>query len=103
MGESAEGEFRVQDNPAGGQYEATVDGVLAGFVAYDKSGTQITFTHTLVEPAFEGKGIGGRMASGALDDVRRHGYTVIARCPFIAEYIQRHPAYGDLLVHGGTA
>jgi len=102
VSESPVGEFRVQDNLALGRYEALVDDELAGFAAYDRSGDQVVFTHTLIEPAFEGKGIGGRLASAALDDVRAHGRSVIAKCPFIAEYIQRHPAYADLLVSGAT-
>jgi predicted GNAT family acetyltransferase len=102
MGETAAGDFRVLDNPVVGRYEAFVGGDLAGFVAYDKRGDLVIFTHTLVEPAFEGKGVGGRLASGALDDVRAHGHSVIAKCPFIAEYIQRHPGYGDLLAPEAT-
>lgn len=100
MGESPPGEFRVQDNPAKGRYEALVGDELAGFAAYDRTGELVVFTHTEVEPAYEGKGIGGRLASAALDDVRAHGRSVIAKCPFIAEYIQRHPAYTDLLAPG---
>jgi hypothetical protein len=103
MGEAAAGELRVQDNPAEGRYEALVDGVVAGYVAYERSGHQVTFTHTSVEPDFEGKGVGGRLASGALEDVRDHGDTVVAKCPFIAEYIKRHPAYSDLLASGGRS
>jgi hypothetical protein len=97
MCESSDGELRVLDNPAGGRYEAYVGDSLAGFVTYSRSGRQVTFTHTLVEPAFEGQGIGGRLAAGALDDVRGRGDTVVARCPFVAEYIRRHPAYWDLM------
>jgi predicted GNAT family acetyltransferase len=102
MGESAPGEFRVQDNPAKGRYEALVGDDLAGFTTYDRTGELVVFIHTEVEPAFEGKGIGGRLASAALDDVRAHGRSVIAKCPFIAEYIQRHPAYADLLAPGAS-
>ena len=90
----------MQDNPAEGRYEALVGDDVAGFAAYDRSGEVIVFTHTVVEPAFEGKGIGGRLASAALDDVRAHGRSVIAKCPFIAEYIERHPVYADLLATG---
>jgi len=97
MGESASGEFRVQDDPAEGRYVALVGDAVAGFTMYDRAGDVVVFTHTEVEPAFEGKGIGGRLASAALDDVRAHGRSVIAKCPFIAEYIERHPAYADLL------
>ena len=100
MSDSSAGEFRVQDNTAEGRYEALVGDDVAGFAAYERIGDVIVFTHTAVEPAFEGKGIGGRLASAALDDVRAHGRSVIARCPFIAEYIQRHPAYADLLAQG---
>jgi predicted GNAT family acetyltransferase len=102
VGESSEDEFVVENNGAEGRYEAVVGGELAGFVAYQRSGDRIIFTHTLVEPAFEGKGVGGRMAKAALDDVRQRGHTVIAQCPFIAEYIQRHPAYADLLASGAV-
>ena len=100
MAESSEDEFLVQNNRAEGRYEAVVGDELAGFVTYEPSGDQIIFLHTLVEPAFEGKGVGGRLAKAALDDVRAHGHTVIAKCPFINEYIQRHPAYADLLATG---
>jgi predicted GNAT family acetyltransferase len=102
MSDSVPGEFRVQDNPAEGRYEALVGDDVAGFAAYDRTGEVIVFTHTLIEPAFEGKGIGGRLASAALDDVRAHGHSVIAKCPFIAEYIRRHPAYADLLAPGAS-
>jgi len=102
VGESSEGELLVENNPAEGRYEAVVDGEVAGFITYTRVGEQIVFTHTLVEPAFEGKGVGGRMASAALDDVRRHGHQVIAECPFVAEYIRRHPAYADLLAPGAS-
>jgi uncharacterized protein len=103
MGESAAEEIRVQDNPDQGRYEALVGGEVAGYVTYDRRGGEVIFVHTLVEPAFEGKGVGGRLASGALDDVRHHGGSVVAKCPFIAEYIERHPAYHDLLAAGGPA
>ena len=36
-------------------------------------------------------------AQAALDDVRAQGLRVIARCPFFASYIDRHPAYADLV------
>jgi hypothetical protein len=42
-------------------------------------------------------GVGSRLAKGALDDVRRRGLKVVARCPFIAAWLKRHPDYADLL------
>ncbi len=56
------------------------------------------FTHTEVFPEFEGKGVGSRLATGALDDVRARGLKLTPQCPFISAYIKRHPAYADLVV-----
>jgi predicted GNAT family acetyltransferase len=94
-------DVRVVDNPTAGRYEAIVDGEVAGYVVYRLKGPVIIFVHTEVEPAFEGKGVGGRLAAGALDDVRSRGLVVIPRCPFIAGYIERHPAYRDLVGSSG--
>lgn len=90
-------ELHVSDNPDASRYEVTVDGHLAGFAAYRHRGNQVVFTHTEVEAAFEGQGVGSALARGALDDTRRKGSDVVAQCPFIAAWIDRHPAYQDLL------
>ena len=55
------------------------------------------FTHTEVDPSFEGQGIGGRLVRGALDDVRRRGGRVVARCEFVRAWLNRHADYQDLL------
>ena len=90
----------VRDNPQTSRYEI-LDAVdrIAGFTEYDldKAANVITFVHTEVDPAFEGQGIGSKLAAGALDDVRERGLEVVAVCEFMAGYIQRHPQYGDLL------
>lgn len=87
----------VRDNPAQGRYEVSVNGELAGVAEYrDRAGRRI-FVHTVVDPAFSGRGIGNRLAAGALDDARRRGLRVVPRCPFIRGYVERHPEYRSLL------
>ncbi|HZA75219.1 MAG TPA: GNAT family N-acetyltransferase [Acidimicrobiales bacterium] len=87
----------VRDAPQQHRYEATVDGALAGFAVYrDDAGVRV-FVHTEVFPEFEGRGVGSALARGALDDVRASGGSLVARCPFISGYIERHPDYTDLL------
>jgi predicted GNAT family acetyltransferase len=87
----------VRDAPDRSRYEVTVDGELAGFAEYkDIDGARV-FTHTEVFDAFEGKGVGSVLARGALDTVRAAGTEVVAKCPFIARYIERHAEYQDLL------
>lgn len=80
-------------------YEAYVGGVLAGYVTYDLKPGGIVFLHTKTEPAFEGRGVGSRLAQVALDDARARGLRVTPRCPFVAAFIDRHPEYADLVDH----
>ena len=78
-------------------YQITLDGEPVGNAFFVEHGHTIVFTHTEIDPAHEGKGLGGTLARAALDDVRARGEHVIARCPFIAAWIERHPDYQDLL------
>jgi predicted GNAT family acetyltransferase len=88
---------QVTDNPARHRFEITVDGTLAGFVEYELSDGRIDLTHTVVRDEFEGKGIGGTLVKHALDTARERGLRVTPTCPFVADYIERHPAYADLV------
>ena len=88
----------VTRNDAEQRYEVRVDGALAGSAYFDLSDDLISFTHTEVDDAYEGKGVGSALARGALDDVRADGRRkVLPRCAFIAGWIARHPDYQDLV------
>ena len=93
-------DISVTDHPDRHRYEVSVDGRAAGFAAYRLQPGQIVFTHTEVEPEFEGGGVGSALARGALDDVRAKGQQAVPLCPFIAAYIDRHPEYEDLVGDG---
>ena len=96
---SVSDDAKVTTNEAASRYEITVGGEVAGFAEYELSSDRqtITFTHTVVEGAFEGQGVGSRLARGALDDARDRGLRVVAQCPFIHGWIDKHPKYQDLL------
>jgi predicted GNAT family acetyltransferase len=79
------------------RFEIDVDGEVAGFIMYRREPGVIEMVHTDVDPKWEGKGVGGALVQGALDDVRAHGLKVRPYCPFVAAYIQRHSAYQDLV------
>lgn len=87
----------VVDNPDERRYEIRSDGQLAGFAVYRLSGDAITFTHTEIDPMFDGQGLGSRLARAALDDVRARRLHAVPLCPFIAGWIRRHPEYLDLV------
>jgi uncharacterized protein len=90
-------EITVADNPAAARYEIVLDGERAGMVTYRLSPGVIAFVHTEVEPALQGRGLGGRLVGDALDDARARGLTVRPLCPFVADFIARNPAYTDLV------
>lgn len=57
----------------------------------------MVYVHTGVPPELEGRGIAGQLAKFALDDARARGLRVVARCPYVAAYIERNPEYAELL------
>jgi uncharacterized protein len=87
----------VTDAEDRNRFEAhDADGALAGFLQYIRSDGLVVYPHTEVDPAFEGKGVGGALAKVALDDARARGLQVKATCPFVAAWLVRHPEYKDL-------
>ena len=87
----------VVNNPTESRYEIHVDGKVAGFTQYRDTPDAIDFVHTEIDDAYEGHGLGGQLARGALDQVRASGRRVIATCPFIKGWIAKHDDYQDLL------
>jgi predicted GNAT family acetyltransferase len=87
---------RVVRNSDKGQYEIYLGDERVGYAAYEEEVGRVVFTHTVVDPAYEGRGFGGRLVAFALDDVRRQGLFIVPLCPFVAAYVKRHPEYADL-------
>jgi predicted GNAT family acetyltransferase len=87
----------IADNPAAERYELHQGGRLAAVAEYRTiRGTRV-FHHTEVDPEFEGRGMGSRLARHVLDDVRARGFPTRIKCPFLLTWIKRHPEYGDLI------
>jgi len=86
----------ITNNSIKHRYELAVDGHIAA-TYYEIADGVITFVHTEVPPELGGKGVGSKLVKGALDQVRSDGLKVIARCPFVKGWIDKHPDYADLL------
>lgn len=93
----ANDDVEVADNRSAQRFEARLDGELAGFAEYRLDGAVYTFTHTEVDDSFEGRGVGGALVRSSLDAVRAAGGSVVAKCPFVASFIEEHDEYADLV------
>ncbi|MDQ0733715.1 GNAT family N-acetyltransferase [Arthrobacter agilis] len=94
---SGNDDVQVSNNEAENRYVATLDGESAGIAAYERSGTTIVFTHTVVDEEVEGRGVGSTLIRHALDDARGQHLTVVPQCEFVAAFIEEHPEYQDLV------
>lgn len=90
-------QLRVADNPEAHRYEGYLGAELAGFLDYHAQPGLMTMLHTEIERSHEGQGIGSRLVSAALNDVRSREMKVLPICPFVIAYIKRHPEFKDLL------
>ena len=86
----------VTDNAAESRFEMTVEGHLA-FVAYRRLAPTIQLLHAEVPRELEGKGVGSALVRATLDAIRAESLKVVPRCPFIAAFIRKNPAYADML------
>jgi predicted GNAT family acetyltransferase len=80
------------NNPEHKRFEIRL-GEEVAMIEYLLQGANITMHHTEVPPAFEGKGIAGKLAKFALDWAQENGYKVNALCPYVKGYVAKHPEY----------
>jgi hypothetical protein len=79
------------------RYEIFVDGHLVGFSDYRMRDDHQVFVHTEIDNEFRGRDLAATLVGAALDDARVHGYRVVPHCPYVAEFIEEHPEYQDLV------
>ncbi|MFW6339880.1 MAG: GNAT family N-acetyltransferase [Wenzhouxiangella sp.] len=58
---------------------------------------RVSFDTVRVPEAVGGRGIAGQLTRHALDWARAEGLTVQPACPYVANWVQRHPDYADLV------
>lgn len=88
----------ITDAAERGRFEAHLDGELAGVLEYVVKFGRIALVHSEVRPSHEGRGVGSALVRFTLDDARRRGLRVIAICPYVQDYLTRHPEFDDIVV-----
>jgi predicted GNAT family acetyltransferase len=88
----------VADEPERERFEARDEaGDLAGVLTYQLTGPIIAYTHTRVDPNFEGQGVGDALARAAMDDARGRNRTVVPICPLLSEWLEKHREYDKIV------
>ncbi|HZX71979.1 MAG TPA: GNAT family N-acetyltransferase [Rhodanobacter sp.] len=88
--------FAVQHDRAAHRFQVEVDG-SSGVLDYSLTGGVMTITHTGVPAEVGGRGIASALVQAALEAARGEGWKVVPACSYAAAWMQRHPAYADLL------
>ena len=80
-----------------GRIEIERDGKVA-YLEYSLGGGVLELIHTEVPKELRGMGLASALAERALNWAREKGYKVDVICPFVREYISKHPEYEDLVM-----
>lgn len=77
------------------RFEIQADGAPGGFAQFvDHEGSRVFF-HTVIDPAFKGQGLGGALVARALEATREEGLRIVAVCPFVKGYVEKHPEWAE--------
>ena len=90
-------ELTVRDVPSESKYEIRAGDRVLGIAVYRRRGDVTDFLHTEVDQDTGYSKVGSTLVEAALDDVRARGGSVVASCPFVRGWIERHREYADLL------
>ncbi|MDJ1484513.1 GNAT family N-acetyltransferase [Cytophagaceae bacterium YF14B1] len=91
--------YSIRNNETNMQFEIEADGEIASML-YRFYKDSIAFMHTTVPKALEGKGIASALVKGAFAYSQKHHKPVMVYCPFVAEFIKKHPEYQQQLDPG---
>ena len=86
----------INDNPSANRFETEIEGHTAK-VDYKLDGKTISFEHTTVPEALQGRGLAGQLASTCLASARERGLSVTPVCEVFIGYMKKRPETHDLL------
>lgn len=98
--------LKIHHDEARRRFAAEVDRGEA-VVDYETiGGDTLDLRRTFVSEELRGEGLAGQLVRHVLDWARRHDKRIVATCPYVQRFLERHPEYADLAVRptgAGTA
>lgn len=80
---------------------------LRFYMAFEGEDAELTYTypetevmdfdHTYVPEECRGQGMADKLVKCGLEYARSNSYKIIASCPVVEAYIQRHPEYQEMV------
>ncbi len=67
------------------------DGQVAGHTDFRDRGDERLFFHTEIDEAYGGQGLAGALVRTALTETAAAGRSVVAICPFVRGWLEKHP------------
>jgi predicted GNAT family acetyltransferase len=58
----------------------------------------LELVHTEVDPKLRGRGVAEAIAEAAMEHARGHGMRIVATCPYVQRWLEKHPEHNDLVV-----
>lgn len=86
----------IEHRPKESRFVALQEGSEAELTYRTLDENTLEYDHTYVPPELRGGGLGGRLVREALEYAKKNGFSVKPTCPFVADFIDRHPEYRDL-------
>ncbi|MDR2038905.1 MAG: N-acetyltransferase [Bacteroidales bacterium] len=90
-------DYELINNTEERQYEFHIDDYVPRIEYMRSTNGEVYLTHTEVPPAIEGKGIASLLTEKTLCDIEQQGFRLIPLCPFVVDYIRKHPEWKRLM------
>ena len=90
--------IKVDFNDISGSFFIKNEGKKIAEMTFSFQGKEkISIDHTIVKPAFEGKGIGNKLVEKAVAFAREKKLTIIPNCTFAKQVLEKNKNYDDVL------
>ena len=67
------------------------------YLTYRFYKNDLALMHTFVPHEGRGQNLGGQLAAHALTYARERNMKIMVYCPFVSQYMKRHPEFDDLV------
>lgn len=90
-------EYTIVHNTDRERFEVRVGETTGAYTEYMDVGTRRIFDHTVTDNRYQGQGLASALIRHALDATRTEGRQITTSCAFVAQFVEEHPEYEDLV------